>query len=233
MILVKGQIKVHFSKYPYSKFENQCIEPLNRMVDIEYASSPIAGIMDRNALSHYTFEIVARWESDSSEHVTLFFTPEEIELAGQVQVEVDTRDYRINQFEGAIGDMEILQHFSAKDLFYLDHQKLSWANGAQHVEFWLTEVNRIPTMTDKPRNLVAIIPNQEVQDTDFWVQYRPQDDKLDAWTARQDSIIRYLNSDEYLDSADAVYNEFHWYEPLVSGVDIENAAQERNSSIAR
>ena len=203
------------------------------MVDIEYASSPIAGIMDRNALSHYTFEIVARWESDSSEHVTLFFTPRRNRTGWAGQVEVDTRDYRINQFEGAIGDMEILQHFSTKDLFYVDHQKLSWANGAQHVEFWLTEVNRIPTMTDKPRNLVAIIPNQEVQDSDFWVQYRPQDDKLDAWTARQDSIIRYLNSDEYLDSADAVYNEFHWYEPLVSGVGYRKRSAGTHSSIAR
>jgi len=207
-----------FSKYPYSKFENQRIEPLNRMVDVEYASSPIAGIMDKNALLHYTFEIVARWESDSSEHATLFFTPEKNRTGWAGQIEVDTRDYRIHQFEGAIGDMEILQHFSYTDLFYVDHQKLSWANGSQQVEYWLTEVNRLPSMSNKPRNLVAIIPDQQVQGTDFWAQYRPKDDKLDAWTARQDSIIRYLNSDEYLDSADAVYNEFHWYEPLVSGV---------------
>lgn len=207
-----------FSKYPYSKFENQCIEPLNRMVDVEYAPSPIAGIMDLNAWSHYTFELVARWESDSSEHATLFFTPRKNRTGWVGQVEVDTRNFRIHQFEGAIGNMEILQQFSSTELFYIDHQKLSWANGSQQVEYWLTEVNRIPSMSDKPRNLVAIIPDQQLQGTDFWAQYRPEDDKLDAWTARQDSIIRYLNSDEYLDSADAVYNEFHWYEPLVSGV---------------
>jgi hypothetical protein len=207
-----------FSKYPYSKFENQCIEPLNRMVDVEYAPSPIAGIMDLNAWSHYTFELVARWESDSSEHATLFFTPRKNRTGWVGQVEVDTRNFRIHQFEGAIGNMEILQQFSLTELFYIDHQKLSWANGSQQVEYWLTEVNRIPSMSDKPRNLVAIIPDQQLQGTDFWAQYRPEDDKLDAWTARQDSIIRYLNSDEYLDSADAVYNEFHWYEPLVSGV---------------
>lgn len=207
-----------FSKYPYSKFENQCIEPLNRMVDVEYAPSPIAGIMDLNAWSHYTFELVARWESDSSEHATLFFTPRKNRTGWVGQVEVDTRSFRIHQFEGAIGNMEILQQFSSTELFYIDHQKLSWANGSQQVEYWLTEVNRIPSMSDKPRNLVAIIPDQQLQGTDFWAQYRPEDDKLDAWTARQDSIIRYLNSDEYLDSADAVYNEFHWYEPLVSGV---------------
>ena len=207
-----------FSKYPYSKFENQCIEPLNRMVDVEYAPSPIAGIMDLNAWSHYTFELVARWESDSSEHATVFFTPRKNRTGWVGQVEVDTRNFRIHQFEGAIGNMEILQQFSSTELFYIDHQKLSWANGSQQVEYWLTEVNRIPSMSDKPRNLVAIIPDQQLQGTDFWAQYRPEDDKLDAWTARQDSIIRYLNSDEYLDSADAVYNEFHWYEPLVSGV---------------
>ena len=207
-----------FSKYPYSKFENQCIEPLNRMVDVEYAPSPIAGIMDLNAWSHYTFELVAQWESDSSEHATLFFTPRKNRTGWVGQVEVDTRNFRIHQFEGAIGNMEILQQFSSTELFYIDHQKLSWANGSQQVEYWLTEVNRIPSMSDKPRNLVAIIPDQQLQGTDFWAQYRPEDDKLDAWTARQDSIIRYLNSDEYLDSADAVYNEFHWYEPLVSGV---------------
>jgi hypothetical protein len=207
-----------FSKYPYSKFENQCIEPLNRMVDVEYAPSPIAGIMDLNAWSHYTFELVARWESDSSEHATLFFTPRKNRTGWVGQVEVDTRSFRIHQFEGAIGNMEILQQFSSTELFYVDHQRLRWANGSHQVEYWLTEVNRIPSMSDKPRNLVAIIPDQQLQGTDFWAQYRPEDDKLDAWTARQDSIIRYLNSDEYLDSADAVYNEFHWYEPLVSGV---------------
>ena len=31
-------------------------------------------------------------------------------------------------------------------------------------------------------------------------------------------MIRFLNSDEYLDSADAEYNKFHWYEPLVTGI---------------
>jgi len=112
----------------------------------------------------------------------------------------------------------VLQDFSRSDLFFVEYQKLSWSNGAVNVEFWASDINALPEMVDKPRNLVAVIPDQRLQGTDFWAQYRPKDDKLDAWTARQDSIIRYLNSDEYLDSADAVYNEFHWYEPLVSGV---------------
>ena len=207
-----------FSKYPYSKFENLLISPLRRMVDVEYAPSPIVGVMDRNAINHYDFQIIATWESDSSEHATLFFTPRANRVGWTGQVQVDVRDARIVEFEGAIGDKEVLQDFSRSDLFFVEYQKLSWSNGAVNVEFWASDINALPEMVDKPRNLVAVIPDQRLQGTDFWAQYRPKDDKLDAWTARQDSIIRYLNSDEYLDSADAVYNEFHWYEPLVSGV---------------
>ena len=214
----EGSDKGVFSKYPYSKYEKLRIRPLKRMVDIEYAPSPIVGVMDRNAFNHYDFQIIAKWESDSSEHATLFFTPRDNRVGWTGQVQVDVRDTRIVEFEGAIGEMEVLQHFSTSSLFFVEHQKLSWSNGAFQVEYWASEVNLLPEMADKPRNLVAVIPDQQVQGTDFWAQYRPKDDKLDAWTARQDSIIRYLNSDEYLDSADAVYNEFHWYEPLVSGV---------------
>jgi hypothetical protein len=66
--------------------------------------------------------------------------------------------------------------------------------------------------------MVASVPEEQELRNDFWSTYRPKSEALDAWTARQDSLIRYLNSDVYLDSADAVYNAFHWYEPLVSGV---------------
>lgn len=34
----------------------------------------------------------------------------------------------------------------------------------------------------------------------------------------QDSLTLYYDSDRYKDSVDAVYNKFHWWEPLVSGV---------------
>ena len=66
--------------------------------------------------------------------------------------------------------------------------------------------------------MVAYIPEAANTDPDYWQEYRSVDPEVDAWTRKQDSLIRYLNSDEYLDSADAVYNKFHWYEPLVSGV---------------
>jgi hypothetical protein len=34
----------------------------------------------------------------------------------------------------------------------------------------------------------------------------------------QDSLTLYYDSDHYKDSVDAVYNKFHWWEPLVAGV---------------
>jgi len=89
-----------FSKYPYSKFENLLISPLRRMVDVEYAPSPIVGVMDRNAINHYDFQIIATWESDSSEHATLFFTPRANRVGWTGQVQVDVRDARIVEFEG-------------------------------------------------------------------------------------------------------------------------------------
>ena len=52
----------------------------------------------------------------------------------------------------------------------------------------------------------------------YWQQYRPKDIVIDTWTRKQDSLIRFLNSDEYLDSADAEYNKFYWYEPLFTGI---------------
>jgi hypothetical protein len=171
-----------FSKYPYSKFEKLCIRPLNRMVDVEYAPSPIAGVMDRNAINHYEFQIIAKWESDSSEHATLFFTPRANRVGWTGQIQVDVRDTRITEFEGAIGEMEVLQHFSTSNLFFVEHQKISWSNGAVNVEYWASEVNTLPAIPDKPRNLVAVIPDQQLLGTDFWAQYRPKDDKLDAWT---------------------------------------------------
>jgi len=214
----QGAEKGTFSKYPYSRFENLCINPLNRIIDVEFAPSQIAGVMDRNAMNHYEFKIIAKWESDSSEHATLFFTPRRNRVGWTGQIQVDVHDARILEFEGVIGDKEVLQHFSTSDVFFVEHQKLSWSNSNVHVDFWASEINALPEMEDKQRNLIAVIPDQQLQSTDFWTQYRPEDEKLDRWTARQDSIIRYLNSDEYLDSTDAVYNQFHWYEPLVSGV---------------
>ena len=214
----QGVNKGTFSKYPYSKFEKLLVQPLNKMIDIEFSSTPIIGIMDKNALNHYNFEVVEKWDSDSSRHATLFFSPKTNRNGWTGQIQVDLRDDRIQQFEATIGDVEITQVFNASNLFFVSHQKIIWDEGNTAVDYWVSEVNNIPEMPEKPRNLIAIIPDQEIQDVDYWSQYRPKDDKLDAWTKKQDSIIRYLNSDEYLDSADAVYNEFHWYEPLVSGV---------------
>ena len=62
----QGAEKGTFSKFPYSRFENLCINPLNRIIDVEFAPSQIAGVMDRNAMNHYEFKIIAKWESDSS-----------------------------------------------------------------------------------------------------------------------------------------------------------------------
>jgi hypothetical protein len=39
-----------------------------------------------------------------------------------------------------------------------------------------------------------------------------------AFVSKQDSLILYFDSDQYVDSVDAFVNKLHWYEPLFSGI---------------
>ena len=75
---------------------------------------------------------------------------------------------------------------------------------------------------------VGSLPGDQMRDLSYWEEYRSEGEELDQWTRKQDSLIRYLNSDSYLDSMDAIYNAFHWYEPLFSGIGYRKRSQGTN-----
>ena len=126
------------------------------------------------------------------------------------------RNYRIASIEAEYESIRISQDFNLNGPFYV--RKLQWEFGDNLYTQEVLALNTTQRPKKKRPMLVAFIPENVESDPDYWQQYRPKDDVIDAWTRKQDSLIRFLNSDEYLDSADAEYNKFHWYEPLVTGI---------------
>ena len=125
-------------------------------------------------------------------------------------------DFRVRSIKASYGDIYIEQEYSSKGSFYT--KNFIWRFSQTEYRQDVISVNTISKPKKNSPMMVAYIPEAANTDPDYWQQYRSIDPEVDARTRKQDSLIRYLNSDEYLDSADAVYNEFHWYEPLVSGV---------------
>ncbi len=207
-----------FNTYTYSRFEKSNFYPFDRLNDATIATTPIVGLFERQAWSNYSFSILSEWVSDSSTHAILHFKPKENRTGWTGQIKVDTKVKRVDEFSGMVGSIEVEQTYGSGVLQYISKQKIVHSDGAAIFEMNVINVNQCPSRAKASKTLIGVVPEQEVRGADFWSQYRPKDEKLDRWTSRQDSIIRYLNSDEYLDSADAEYNKFYWYEPLVSGI---------------
>ena len=126
------------------------------------------------------------------------------------------RNYRIVSIEAEYESIRIAQDFNLNGSFYVSKLQLEFGDNLYTQE--VLALNTAQRPKKKRPMLVAFIPENVESDPNYWQQYRPKDDIIDAWTRKQDSLIRYLNSDEYLDSADAEYNKFHWYEPLFTGI---------------
>lgn len=214
----KGGENRLFNTYPYSRFDRSNFYPFDRINDASIASIPIIGLFERQAWSNYSFTILSEWKSDTSAHAILYFKPKENRVGWTGQMKVDIEALRVDEFSGMVGAIDVEQTYGTGIAQYISNQKFTYGNDSKTLEVKVISINECPTRPKPSKTLIGVIPEQQVQGPEFWAQYRPKDDKLDQWTSRQDSIIRYLNSDEYLDSADAEYNAFHWYEPLVSGI---------------
>ena len=207
-----------FGKYPLTSFQNTSWTPLSRSVLSAYYAHPIPGLLVTGALQNYSFSIESEQFIDGRDIIVLNFEPKNDRIGWTGSASINSTEFKVESITATIDDIEVKQEFAKGNLWYVHSMLFSWSSGINHYESKVVAVNVDIQRSVKNKMMVASVPEEQELRNDFWSTYRPKSEALDAWTARQDSLIRYLNSDVYLDSADAVYNAFHWYEPLVSGV---------------
>ena len=207
-----------FGKYPLTSFQNTSWTPLSRSVLSAYYAHPIPGLLVTGALQNYSFSIESEQLIDGRDIIVLNFEPKNDRIGWTGSASINSTEFKVESITATIDDIEVKQEFAKGNLWYVHSMLFSWSSGINHYESKVVAVNVDIQRSVKNKMMVASVPEEQELRNDFWSTYRPKSEALDAWTARQDSLIRYLNSDVYLDSADAVYNAFHWYEPLVSGV---------------
>ena len=207
-----------FGKYPLTSFQNTSWTPLSRSVLSAYYAHPIPGLLVIGALQNYSFSIESEQFIDGRDIIVLNFEPKNDRIGWTGSASINSTELKVESITATIDDIEVKQEFAKGNLWYVHSMLFSWSSGINHYESKVVAVNVDIQRSVKNKMMVASVPEEQELRNDFWSTYRPKSEALDAWTARQDSLIRYLNSDVYLDSADAVYNAFHWYEPLVSGV---------------
>ncbi len=207
-----------FGKYPLTSFQNTSWTPLSRSVLSAYYAHPIPGLLVTGALQNYSFSIESEKFIDGRDIIVLNFEPKNDRIGWTGSASINSTELKVESITATIEDIEIKQEFAKGNLWYVHSMLFSWSSGSNHYESEVVAVNVDIQRSVKNKMMVASVPEEQELRNDFWSTFRPKSEALDAWTARQDSLIRYLNSDVYLDSTDAVYNAFHWYEPLVSGV---------------
>lgn len=211
----EGLDKGTFNEYPLSSFENTYWSPLERVDNPFIGAKAIPGLLTSGTLYRTNFSLLRESENEYGHNYTISFEPKSGQGWTGTMV-IGGPDFRVHSIEAQYKEVVISQEFNERGAFYV--KKLTWKQGAQSFSQEVLAVNSTAKPKKRKAMMVAYIPESVNTNPDYWQQYRPKDAAIDAWTKKQDSLIRYLNSDEYLDSADAVYNKFHWYEPLVSGV---------------
>jgi hypothetical protein len=213
-----GQDQAELGQYPFSKFSNSDILPFDRATLDKFAALPIIGIFEPRGWSYYSFTTDSKYSQGGKDFAIISFEPNSNSEGWKGRLKANLSSGRVLFIEAQINGLDIVQHYSDSASFYVKNQNWSWAQGEERFEQVVHRINVFSPAAIKNRSLVAVLPEQQLNDISYWEAFRPESKEIDRWTSKQDSIIRYLNSDEYLDSADAVYNEFHWYEPLVSGI---------------
>ena len=204
-----------FNEFPLSKWENSNWTPLERTDNNLLSAGSIPGLFAAGSLYRTTFKLQSERQGEMGHSYTIFFEPKMGE-GWRGSMIITGRNYRIASIEAEYESIRISQDFNLNGPFYV--RKLQWEFGDNLYTQEVLALNTTQRPKKKRPMLVAFIPENVESDPNYWQQYRPKDDVIDAWTRKQDSLIRFLNSDEYLDSADAEYNKFHWYEPLVTGI---------------
>ncbi len=204
-----------FNEYPLTNYINTDWTPLRRVENSLLDAVPIPGLLSQGTLFRTSFKLTGELEDQSGYFYTISFAPKSAKGWKGIII-IDGEDFRVRSIKASYGDIQIEQEYSSKGAFYT--KNFIWRFSQTEFKQQIISVNATNKPKKNRRMMVAYIPEDANTDPDYWQQYRSADLDVDAWTRKQDSLIRYLNSDIYLDSADAVYNEFHWYEPLVSGV---------------
>lgn len=214
-----NQSKGDFGRFPMAAFSATHWSPLSRKELTPHRVETLAGLLSPNCFAVYTFSIDKEYFFDGNGYATLSVQPKGALDGWEGTMEVNTTLNRVVSLNMKFQDLSCDIDFSTGSQWYVDHFNYSWKLGQQTVEQHTVAINVEKSIEGKEsKMLVASLPERQERQPEFWESYRPSSPELDSWTKKQDSLIKYLNSDEYLDSADAVYNQFKWYEPLVSGI---------------
>ena len=204
-----------FNEFPLSNWENSNWTPLERTDNYLLSANSIPGLFTAASLYKTSFKLQKEEQVEMGHSYTISFEPKMGEGWRGKMILIE-KDYRIAYIEAIYKSIRIVQHFNLDGPFFT--RKLEWEFGDNMYTQEVLKINSSRSLKKKHPMLVAFIPEDAEFDSNYWQQYRPKDIIIDAWTRKQDSLIRFLNSDEYLDSADSEYNKFYWYEPLVTGI---------------
>lgn len=206
-----------FGEYPFSQEQTTDWTPLERVDQVFLSPRAVPGLLSSGTLYRTDFNIVSEEYSEVGHLYTISFRPKQ-GWGWEGQMTIVDESFRVLSIDAKFGDQRVVQEFNYPGPFYTQEMRWELNEKGDVVRKNVLAVNTLEPPRSSKKMMVAYIPESAEADPDYWSQYRPENEALDAWTKKQDSLIRYLNSDEYLDSADAVYNKFHWYEPLVSGI---------------
>ncbi|MDP4766859.1 MAG: DUF5686 family protein [Schleiferiaceae bacterium] len=215
-------------KYPEMNFDRAFFYPFSSKELPQASARTVSGLFEWDGWSVYEFRWLREYLFAGESFVELGFEPRPGKSGWKGTMLINASQLRPVSFKGTVGVLTLEQTYTKGHLF--SNASIIMKNAAKNSVFeWKLEGVDLPIEPTVKRAMqVGSVPIEQMQDLSYWEQYRPEGEELDQWTRRQDSLIRYLNSDDYLDSMDAIYNAFHWYEPLVSGVGYRKRSQGTN-----
>lgn len=207
-----------------AQFENAYVTPLENR-SINYSRLPLKGLLTRGTPADYSIQLIREYTFEGQDFATLSFAPKskgvagwtatmEVNVTRQLPVHVEAQIIEPVLIGSSIYSETIT--FSQDVPFYIQ-ERLVRDEDSEFI-FRVTDFNIPWSKGKKPKLMVAQLPDREPLGEEYWSQYRKEDQKLSQWASKRDSLIRYLNSDTYLDSVDGDYNKFHWYEPIFTGI---------------
>ena len=205
-----------FSAYPLSNYQNTSWTPLRRLDNSVITAEAIPGILSPGALYRMNFTLLSEEENELGHQYTISFGPKTGGQGWEGTLVIGGPNFRVYSVNAHYKGISVAQQYHPIGSFYTKRFTLTY-DQSELIQEVLSANSTARPKKNSPL-MVAYIPETVNTDLKYWQQYRPEDPAVDAWSRKQDSLIRFLNSDAYLDSADAEYNKFHWYEPLVSGV---------------
>ena len=215
-------------KYPEMSFEHAFFYPFSSNELPEASARTVSGLLDWDGLSVYEFRWLKEYLFGGESFVELGFVPKPGKMGWSGTMLINTSQVRPVSFKGSVGVLTLEQSYTKGYSF--SNTSIKIQNSAKNSVFeWQLEGMNLPIAPAVKKVLqIGSLPGEQMRDMSYWEEFRPEGEELNQWTRKQDSLIRYLNSDTYLDSMDAIYNAFHWYEPLLSGVGYRKRSQGTN-----